>query len=72
MFVCRFIRESGAQYSAVTTLRINGADVKAINSPKVAGYICSYINYVLIITKETTEPLLLCMYICIIGTKLRA
>ena len=36
VFVCRFIRENGEQYSAVTTVTINRSDVKAINSPKVA------------------------------------
>ena len=33
--VYSFIDENGNRYSALTTLRINGADVLAINSSKV-------------------------------------
>ena len=35
MFVCSFIDENGDRYNGTTTLRINGTDVLAINSPKV-------------------------------------
>ena len=35
MFVCSFVDENGNQYNGTTTLRINGTDVLAINSPKV-------------------------------------
>ena len=34
--ICSFIDENGNEYNATTTLRINGSDVLAINSPKVA------------------------------------
>ena len=35
MFVCSFVDENGNRYDGTTTLRINGANVLAVNSPKV-------------------------------------
>ena len=53
IFICSFIDENGERYDALTTLRINGENVLALNSPKVVNTIINYDISITYVTKGT-------------------